>query len=349
MWPKTLSGPVGLDVAEGVAIRQCMLIALRCGELVPYLATSVSPPLRIAELAELADELRSGTAQHAVQYLSRRRSARDTPTYPAAVASALEIPSVERADSWSPHPIAAFRPPPRECLRFGVLLGGSIAIATAVALVLRGPHAFWLPMSVAFILRPDLAPVIRRAAARTVGTLIGVAIAGLIALIGNPPAALIIVSCIMASLMPPATRRGHSYAVMTFTPIVFVFIAMLGNDRGLFGARVVDTALAALLVLVVDLVAWTTSPSLRPRAQLARAEGALGDYLHCQPSTPVLDRALVRRAAFRSIAAVAASQSTADREPAFLFRGDPGVHVRATSLLHQLDRHTAELIEAGSD
>ena len=72
---------------------------------------------------------------------------------------------------------------------------------------------------------------------------------------------------------------------MTFTPIVFVFIAMLGNDRRLFGARVVDTALAVLLVLLVDLVAWTTSPSLRPQAQLARAEGALEDFLQCQPST----------------------------------------------------------------
>jgi uncharacterized membrane protein YccC len=133
-----------------------------------------------------------------------------------------------------------------------------------------------------------------------------------------------------------------------FTPIVFVFVAMLGNDRGLFGARILDTTLAALLVLVVDLVAWTTSPSLRPHAQLARAEDALRDYLQCQPSTPVVERALARRAAFRAIAAAAASQSTAEREPAFLLRGDPGIRGRAAGLLDQLDGHTAELIEAGS-
>lgn len=336
------------DIAEGIAIRQCMLIALHCGELVPYLATLTPPVPRIAELTELAEVLRSGTAQQAVHDLSRRQSGQEARAYPAPVATPLEIPSVERARSWSPHPIARFRPPPRECLRFGVLLGGSVAGASAVALAARGPHGFWLPMSVAFILRPDLAPVIRRAAARTVGTLIGVAIAGVLALAGNPPAALIVLSCTMAALMPAATRRGHSYAVVTFTPIVFVFIAMLGNDRGLFGARVVDTALAALLVLVVDLVAWTTSPSLRPQAQLARAEDALRNYLQCRPSTPLVDRALVRRAAFRAIAAAAASQSTADREPAFLLRGDPGIHGRAASLLDQLDGHTAELIDAGS-
>ena len=278
------------DIAEGIAIRQCMIIALHCGELVPYLANTTTRPPRIAEFTEIARLLRSGTAQRTIEELHGRQTGDWAAGRGAPVATALEIPSVERARSWAPRPIARFRPPAIECLRFGVLLGGSVAGATALALALRGPHAFWLPMSVAFILRPDLAPVIRRAAARTVGTLIGVAIAGVIALAGNPPVALIALSCAMAALMPGATRRGHGYAVVTFTPIVFVFIAMSGNDRGLFGARIVDTALAALLVFIVDLVAWTTSPSLRPAAQLARAEDALRDYLRCRPSTPLIER-----------------------------------------------------------
>ena len=338
------------DIAEGIAIRRCMLIALHCGELVPYLATLPPLPYRIPEIPEipeLAAGLRTGTAERTVQEFAHRPSGGGKHEYPAPVATALEIPSVDHARTWDPHPITHFRPPPRECVRFGILLGGSVAGAMAAALAARGPHAFWLPMSVAFILRPDLAPVISRAAARTVGTLIGVAIAGILALAGNPPAGLIVLSCAMAALMPTATRRGHSFAVVTFTPIVFVFIAMLGNDRGLFGARVVDTALAALLVLVVDLVAWTTSPSLRPQAQLTRAEAALSDYLQCRTATPLVDRALVRRAAFRAIVAAAASQSTADREPAFLLRGDPGIHQRATGLLARLDGHTAELVDVG--
>ena len=336
------------DIAEGIAIRQCMIIALHCGELVPYLAKVTPRAPRIAELTELAQLLRSGTAQRTVHELHCRQTGDWVTGRGTPVATALEIPSVERARSWSPRPIPRFRPPARECFRFGALLGGSVAGATAVALAARGPHAFWLPMSVAFILRPDLAPVIRRAAARTVGTLIGVAVAGVLALAGNPPVALIGLSCAMAALMPAATRRGHGFAVVTFTPIVFVFIAMLGNDRGLFGARIVDTAIAALLVLIVDLVAWTTSPSLRPQAQLARAEDALREYLQVRPSTPVIERALVRRAAFRAIVAAAASQSTVDREPAFLLRGDPAVHGRAAGLLDQLDTHTCELLEAGN-
>src|SRR5271166_3623056 len=45
------------DIAEGIAIRQCMPIALHCGELVPYLATLTSPVPRIAELKEFAELL----------------------------------------------------------------------------------------------------------------------------------------------------------------------------------------------------------------------------------------------------------------------------------------------------
>jgi uncharacterized membrane protein YccC len=262
------------------------------------------------------------------------------------VARALEIPSADRAAAWSPHPITRFRPTPPECARFALLLGGCVAAGEALAIATRGPHGFWLPMSVAFILRPDLGPVIPRAAARTAGTLIGVGVAGLLALMGNPPFALIVLSCGMAALMPAATRRGHSYAVMTFTPIVFVFIAVLGNDQGLFVPRVVDTALAALLMLLVDITAWTTAPSLRPAAQLARADAALEAYLRCDASTPLVDRALRRRAAFRAIASASAAEAMARREPAVLRRADPAVGKRLNELLAILDQHTVGLVEA---
>jgi uncharacterized membrane protein YccC len=333
-------------IAEGVAIRQCMLVALRCGELVSYLSASPTGTVRIPELRALARALRTGTAARALDLLRRSDKGRAACEYPPAVVRAFEIPSADRAAAWSPHPVRGFRPTPRECARFALLLGACVAAGDAVAIATRGPHGFWLPMSVAFILRPDLGPVIPRAAARTAGTLIGVGVAGLVALLGNPPVALIALSCGMAALMPAATRRGHSYAVMTFTPIVFVFIAMLGNDRGLFLPRVVDTALAALLVLVVDTMAWTTAPSLRPAAHLARADAAVEAYLRCDPSTPLIDRAPIKRAAFRSIASAVASEAMAEREPAVLRRANPAVRKRLNELMTLLDHHTVGLVEA---
>lgn len=334
-------------VAEGIAIRQCLLIAFHCGELVSFLASTTSAPPRICELSEVEQALRTSSATSALETLARRSTDRRGVHRGEQIAMALEIPAPERAARWSPRPIERFRAPVRERLRFGVLLGASIAASAAVALMLRGPHRFWLPMSVAFIMRPDLGPVVGRALARTVGTVIGVGLAGVMALVGNPPAGLIGLVCVMAVLMPGATRRGHIYAVMTFTPIVFVFIAMTGNDRGLFVPRLVDTALAAVIVLGVDMAAWTTSPSLRPRAQLTRARSAVAAYLRCEPNLSLGDRAFARRAAFRAIAAASGAVAMASREPAFLRRRDPETLEAASELLVDVDRHTAELVRAG--
>ena len=70
----------------------------------------------------------------------------------------------------------------RERLRFALIVACAVTIAMIISRILNGPHGFWLPLAVAFILRPDVGPVITRALARTVGTAVGVGIAALVAL-----------------------------------------------------------------------------------------------------------------------------------------------------------------------
>ncbi len=332
------------NLTEGIALRRCTLLALRSGELVSYLATGPLPAPSIPELGLLKDHLASSFATDAIEALSAAQGLGGTPTRPAAIERALRVPGVEEALRWAPRTIERHRPPLLERLRFGLLLLVAVAGATALADALRGSHSYWLPMSVAFILRPDLGPVVRRALARTVGTLVGVAIAAVVAALGNPPVALMALSVLMAALMPGAARRGHSWAVMTFTPIVFVFVAMAGNDQVLFIPRVVDTALAAGIVLALDLVVWTTAPSLRPASQLGRAHGAVDRYLATNAATPVVDRAVLRRAAFRAIAMAAATQEQAEAEPSVLHRSLPSAHRTVDRLLEEVDHHSASLL-----
>ena len=47
--------------------------------------------------------------------------------------------------------------------RFALLLGAGVVVATIIAHALDGPKGYWLPMTVAFVFRPDLGPVMRRA------------------------------------------------------------------------------------------------------------------------------------------------------------------------------------------
>ncbi len=90
-------------------------------------------------------------------------------------------------------------------------------------------------MTVAFVFRPDLGPVMRRALSRMIGTLAGVGIAALVAIAGNQQISLIVLCCAMAAAVPWAAQRSHALTVMVFTPIVFVFVGVLGPDQSLFG------------------------------------------------------------------------------------------------------------------
>jgi uncharacterized membrane protein YccC len=181
-------------------------------------------------------------------------------------------------------------------------LATATVAAAALTHLIDGPHAFWLPLSVAFILRPDLGPVIPRATARTAGTLAGVGLAALVTKLGDSPASLVVLCVVLAAIVPLTSRRSHALTVFIFTPIVFVFLSVLGPDQTLFFPRIIDTALAAAIVLMIDGALWTRAPSLRPAQQLARAEKSVARY---ETSTDVVSsesRHQLRRNALRATA-----------------------------------------------
>ena len=83
-------------------------------------------------------------------------------------------------------------------------------------------------MSVAFVFRPDLGPVMRRAMARVIGTFASMGIAALLALAGNEQVLLVVLCCAMAAAVPWAAQRSHALTVMVFAPMIFVFVGVLG-------------------------------------------------------------------------------------------------------------------------
>ena len=189
---------------------QCLTAALRCGEIVSFLAgTGAETPQQLcAALDRSASELRQGSADRAVVVLEGTG-----PTAQARVGSviqqALHVPEPVLTEP-RVYPSTRFSIPLPERFRFGVVLAASIALAAVLARVLHGPHSFWLPLTVAFIARPDLGPLIPRAMARTVGTLIGVGIAAAVSITGNSLLLLIVLSCLMAAAVPWASRRSHA-------------------------------------------------------------------------------------------------------------------------------------------
>ncbi len=329
---------------------QCLVVALRCGEAISYIEgknIAVNPSVA-EDLRRVARTLESEGPRAAVAVLSAvRDDFASTPDISSLVASVFETDLAVVA------PTTIRRSPTRvllsipERLRFAIILGAAVTVGMILSRILDGPHGFWLPLAVAFILRPDVGPVITRAVARTIGTIVGVGIAAFVAWAGNTVLELIIFSCIMAAIQPWAARRSHTLAVMTFTPVVFIFLSLIGSNDNLFGARIVDTSLGAAIVLVLDVLLWTTAPSMRPAQQLARARAASARYGdEATLNNPVL-RHQLRRSALRVVTNARSAISNARSEPRLLRRFDPTSAAQLNDIERSIDAHTVALLDRG--
>lgn len=334
---------------ESVALRDCFLVALQIGELSSVLQRRniKSDPAFCAALNAMGQTLREKTAVAAREELhqlaTRIPSEQHTPAS-VRYARALQ-PTFQENISIPPVPPSTLeRLPVPDRLRFAVLLSAAVVVAAVVTHLIDGPHAFWLPLSVVFIFRPDLGPVIPRAAMRTAGTLAGVGLAALVALLGDSPVALVVLCVVMAAIIPWAARRNHALAVFAFTPIVFVFLAVMRSDQSLFLPRIVDTVVAAVIVLVIDVLLWSRAPSLRPAQQLARAERATVRYeTSVEPLSPE-SRHQLRRNALRATSYARAALRQAANEPHALRRPDEDLSYQLDALESRIDDRTATIV-----
>lgn len=203
----------------------------------------------------------------------------------------------------------------KHALRFAAALTVAIYVSALAAGLIDNTHSYWLPLSVAFIFKPDLGPVFHRAVARTAGTLAGVLVAAVPdRLLGHDPMAMVLVAALFAAAMPAAARVHHAWMVFAFTPIIFVFLDLLGNGPDLLPVRFVDTAAAAVLVLLAELSLSPRSWTRRAEALTDAAENAVHAYQHGGDLLDGPTRHTLRRTAFSRIeqARMAAEHASKD-------------------------------------
>jgi uncharacterized membrane protein YccC len=156
----------------------------------------------------------------------------------------------------------------------------------------------------------------------------------------------------MAAAVPWAAQRSHALTVMVFTPIIFVFVGVLGPDQNLFGPRIVDTTIGAALVLTVDYVLWLHAPSLRPRQQLDQVTEATRRYAATTAKSDPVTRHSLRRNALRSVTRARSAIRLAAVEPHLLQETGSKYYSQLNDLVKDIDDHTVELLESeltGSD
>lgn len=170
----------------------------------------------------------------------------------------------------------------RETLVGAAALALCMGLAFAMKPLVADNHWYWIPLTVAIVMKPDFGSVFVRAVLRSAGASIGVIIGAAIMILLPKGVLLVIVIAVLAALTPWA--KGVSYGVQTvaLTPLVLILLDLMAPtpltvDYGM--QRFVDTLIAGGIVLVFGYFIWPRSHARQLAADVAAAMAALADYL----------------------------------------------------------------------
>ena len=181
----------------------------------------------------------------------------------------------------------------------GARVGVCVGVATAVAILLRTPaHAFWIPLTVAVVLRPEYGSVLVRSAHRLLGTVVGVAaVAGLLA-VTSAHLWITVVAALSLGLAAFGATRFYGLAVVGITGSALFSVALTSPAGFDPWARLVDTVIGCVIALVVGVLLWPRRGLYDQSGEFARAAAALADYAE-RPGPSTADEAYRRAHGWR--------------------------------------------------
>lgn len=261
------------------------------------------------------------------------------------------------------------------------LLGGRIAweftirlmlctgVAAVISEVLPLSRSYWVVLTVGIILKPDYGSVFARAVQRGVGTVIGAVLgAAILALVPFGPW-LLLPFGVLAALLPYGKARNFGLVAVFLTPLVVVLIDLLdvGGWR-LAEARLVDTVLASLVVLLVGYAPWPSAWQAHLPGQFAGSLRAVCAYVdealvsmpaariaatgsarspNRAPGEPPGMRSRLRRRAYRSLSSLRAEFQRTMSEPAPVSRRATAWWPAVVALEEVMDAVTATVVAIG--
>lgn len=195
-------------------------------------------------------------------------------------------------------------------LRLTIAFGG----ATLGAVIIDVSHAYWLPLTVAWIAKPDLANTVSRVTMRILGTMAGLVIVSVILLIVRELPGEDVILCILVgftgALALAYLNANYPLAVIGITGFVLLVEHVTGDgERYDIIARLVATTLAGLWVLLVASVRPRRTGSLAVSAMHATT-AALRDYAAVVQTGGDSTQARARVLAERTAALAAVSAAT---------------------------------------
>jgi uncharacterized membrane protein YccC len=175
-------------------------------------------------------------------------------------------------------------------------IGIAVAAGAALGRVLGLGHAYWVGLTAAAALQANSVTfLVRRAASRVAGTLAGVVLAWAV-FTSNPTVLVVAVMATVAQFIGETIIRASYGLAVVFVTVLALSIYDLGDPRAqigaALGARALDTALGAALVVLLRLVLWRRAAAARVPQALASTLRAVAEvfrirWLSDPPGDPV--------------------------------------------------------------
>jgi uncharacterized membrane protein YccC len=142
---------------------------------------------------------------------------------------------------------------------FTVRLMICIFAGGVVTEVLPLQRSYWVPLTVALVLKPDYGSVFARALQRGIGTIVG-AVAGAVLLALVHGTWLLIPFGVLAALLPYGRRRNYGLLATFLTPLVVVLIDLLSpSGWRLAEDRLIDSLIGCFIALLIGFAPWPMS------------------------------------------------------------------------------------------
>jgi uncharacterized membrane protein YccC len=183
-----------------------------------------------------------------------------------------------------------------------------VAIAEVVGLLVPLERSYWITLTVGIVLKPDFGSVFGRAVLRGVGTVVGVGIGAAVLGFGAHGWVLVVLIAVFAGGIAVGKVRNYGVQSAFVTPLIILQMDLANNGNwSVVLARLVDTALGCVIVLVFGYLLWPGSRRPQVGGRLADGLDAVAKYVRyalVETSTGEarLSRSRARRGAYRALA-----------------------------------------------
>ncbi len=167
------------------------------------------------------------------------------------------------------------------------LLGsaGRLGLCTALAymtyFLLPIAHGYWIALTVALVMKPDLGSVFSRAVLRCIGTIGGAVIAVAVTTLFDGPIVPALVIALLAACLPWAMARSYLWQALILTPLVMVLLDLVVPHDSVpdtSAARVATTVIGGAIVVVAGYLIWPTTRHAQMAGPFDETLAVLGRY-----------------------------------------------------------------------